>query len=111
MVREAVSEVRRVEDSSWVMAVAISVGLCLFSAPLPALMLLFSMMPADSCDPGRCGGGIQVATVVIALGFLAQIGALVAAGCLRYRNRRAARLLCAAAAPLLPWLAVGAVLA
>ncbi|MFI1379866.1 hypothetical protein [Embleya sp. NPDC020886] len=110
MIHEGVAKDRRAEDPSWVMAVAVSVGFCLLSAPLPALMLLFSTLPTDECHPGRCGGGMRAATVVIGLGLLAQIGALVAAGCLRSRSRRAARLLCAVAAPFLPWLAVGAVL-
>ncbi|MDI2129142.1 hypothetical protein [Yinghuangia seranimata] len=98
---------RRDPTADFAVVLACVVGF--LSSGYPVGLLFFSMLPPDSCEPGSCGGGVRPETVVLALGFLAEIGLVLAAGQLWRRRQRVARWACALVAPAMPWLALGVV--
>ncbi|WP_436777031.1 hypothetical protein [Yinghuangia sp. YIM S09857] len=98
-------------DWTTVFAVLFVLAVGLVTSAWPVLLMLLSMVPPDSCDPGSCGGGVTGMTVVLAAGLLAELGLFVATTLLSRRRQRAMRWMCAVAAPVMPLIGLAALFA
>ncbi|GAA2151837.1 hypothetical protein GCM10009760_47700 [Kitasatospora kazusensis] len=90
----------------WALATGAVVGF--LSSGVPAVSFFFALMPADSCASGSCGFELRPPAVFLGIGFLLELVLLALTAAWHHRSDRAVRWCCALAAPLMPWLALGA---
>lgn len=93
-------------DATTVFALLFAGVIGFLSSVFPFCLMLLTMMPPDSCESGDCEGGVQGATVVLALGLLAAVALFITTAALSRRRQRTPRWLCALATPLMPWLSL-----
>jgi hypothetical protein len=89
----------RANDGAWWFVPSMLATMAgLLALPVDLLFALFSFMPADSCDPGSCGGGINGTTIFLIGAAITSLACGILCWVIRRPSQRWVRMLLASGA-------------